>query len=334
MGQPAAVLAVDGGNSKTDLALLAASGAVLAALRWGSTSHQVLGMDAAMASLRDAVAEVTTRAGLPAGEPVAEVGSFCLAGLDLPVDDRRLGAALDRAGFAARTLLHNDAFAVLRAGTDVGWGVAVVCGTGMNCVGVTADGREVRFPALGPISGDGPSGGQWLGLQALAMAVRATDGRGRPTALATDVPAHFGLVEPLEVTEAIYTEELSERRLAELAPVVFAGAQAGDEIASHLLDQLADELAVTAGAALTRLALVHVPTPVVLGGGIFRSGDPRFLDRVAAGIRTVAPAADVHVLDAPPVLGAALLGLDVLGAGSEAAATATRHLRSCAGGGR
>ena len=50
-------------------------------------------------------------------------GAFCLAGADLPVDDRRILPALRAAGMADQVLLRNDTFAVLRAGTDRGWGV-------------------------------------------------------------------------------------------------------------------------------------------------------------------------------------------------------------------
>ena len=38
-------------------------------------------------------------------------------------------------GFATEILLFNDTFAALRAGTPDGWGVAVICGSGMNAVG-------------------------------------------------------------------------------------------------------------------------------------------------------------------------------------------------------
>ena len=54
---------------------------------------------------------------------------------------------------SSRAVVQNDAFALLRAGTDRGWGVAVVCGAGINAVGVGPDGTVVRFPALGAISG-------------------------------------------------------------------------------------------------------------------------------------------------------------------------------------
>ena len=72
----------------------------------------------------------------------------------------------------------NDTLAVLRAGTERGWGVAVVCGAGINCVGVAPDGRSVRFPALGRITGDW-GGGYDVGLEALYVAARGEDGRAR-----------------------------------------------------------------------------------------------------------------------------------------------------------
>ena len=53
---------------------------------------------------------------------------------------------------------------------------------------------------------------------------------------------------------------------------------------------------------------------MILGGGIFRSMDRRLLDGIESGLSAVAPAAVARVLDAPPVIGAALLGLDRFGA--------------------
>jgi hypothetical protein len=37
---------------------------------------------------------------------------------------------VDARGWAARVTVANDTFAILRAGTDRGWGVALVCGAG------------------------------------------------------------------------------------------------------------------------------------------------------------------------------------------------------------
>ena len=59
---------------------------------------------------------------------------------------------------------------------------------------------------------------------------------------------------------------------------------------------------------------------MVLGGGIFDTTDTAFHARVAAGIQAAAPRAVLVRLDAPPVLGAALIGLDAEDAPSASAA--------------
>src|SRR5207237_367317 len=102
-----------------------------------------------------AVAEVCKSAGQdPEAVPIAELGMYCLAGADFPADERRIARGLAKRGWTTTDVIRNDTFAVLRAGSDRSWGVAVVCGYGINCSGVAPDGRTFRFPALGEISGD------------------------------------------------------------------------------------------------------------------------------------------------------------------------------------
>jgi N-acetylglucosamine kinase-like BadF-type ATPase len=257
---------------------------------------------------------------------VARVGLFCLAGADLPLDDRRISRQVEGLGSVDKLILRNDTFAVLRAGTHRGWGVAVVCGSGLNCSGVGPDGRVVRFPSLGELSGDQAHGGGWLGRAALGAAIRARDGRGPRTALEHAVPAHFRMSRPAAVMEAIYTGVLDDRRLLELPPLVFQAARAGDAVSRELIEMLADEVVATANAAIRRLHLTKRAFDVVLGGGIFGSGDGVLMARVGEGIAAVAPAARVHRLDAPPLVGAALLGLDAIKAGRAAADRLTREL--------
>ena len=170
------VLAVDGGNSKTDVALVDGDGRLLAAVRGETTSHQQVGGDAGMQRLSALVAKAYTTAGVR-GADRAEVGVYCLAGADTPSDIRELTGRLSAGGFARTDLLRNDTFAALRAGTDRGWGVVVICGQGVNAAGVAPDGRTARLEALGDISGDW-GGATDVGWQGLAAAVRARDGRG------------------------------------------------------------------------------------------------------------------------------------------------------------
>lgn len=175
-----AVVAIDAGNSKTDVALVAADGTVLGTGRSGGFQPPLCGVEAAVDVLGQAVAKAAAAAGLPApgpGSPYPARVSACLANADLAVEEQQLTEAIGARGWGAATEVRNDTFAILRAGVDEPCGVAVVCGAGINCVGMTPDGRTARFPAIGRISGDWGGGGG-LAEEALWFAARAEDGRG------------------------------------------------------------------------------------------------------------------------------------------------------------
>ncbi len=284
-GGRGSVLAVDAGNSKTDVAVIAPDGQVLGAARGGGFQPPAVGVTAAV----DGLAEIVGRALAEAGVGSVDHVSACLANADFPVEEEQLAAALRTRAWGTTVEVRNDTFAILRAGVAEPRGVAVVCGAGVNCVGMRPDGRTARFPALGRLSGDW--GGGWgLAEEAMWHASRAEDGRGGPTALADTLPAHFGLDSVYALVEALHLEHIPAFRRHELTPVLFATATAGDPVARSLVDRMAEEVVAMATVALTRLDLLGEETPVLLGGGV-----PR-------------------VVTAAPVLGAALLGLDRVGA--------------------
>src|SRR5215211_4364582 len=308
-----AVLAVDGGNSKTDVVLVDADGEVLGAARGPGASHHHLGVPAAMDTLEALVVAAGHDAGLPPGErPLATVGVWCLAGVDFPADDQALGPAIAGRRWASETLLRNDVFAVRRAGSGRTWGVGVVAGAGMNCVGVAPDGREVRFAAIGELSGDW-GGGRDVGVAAVGAALRGEDGRGPATTLTRAVSQWFGLGSALEVVEALFSGRVERGRVLELVPLVFAEAEAGDPVADGIVARQVAEVVAMAGAAIGRLGLAGLDVDVVCGGGLFHRDAPVFLQRIRSELVKLAPAARLTQLTAPPVVGAALLGLDRLG---------------------
>ncbi len=319
MSRTSHVLAVDGGGSKIDVALVRRDGQVVGAtrVRLGDLDHSTwlvqpqIG-ERHLVPVGAAIAEAARQAGRrPDGLPVAEVGVFCLAGADLPSDERRLLAWVSGSGWAERPEVRNDTFAVLRTGTDRTWGVAVVCGYGTNCTAVAPDGRVTRFPAIGQLSGDW-GGGSEIGGLAAWHAVRSEDGRGPKTVLQQVVPAHFGLRRPRQLTEAMYFQRIDVERLSELPPIVFEAAMNGDAVARGIVDRQADEIVTMAGTAIRRLRMTRLDVQVVLGGGIFRNRDEAFFERIRDGLGRVAPASTIVPLTAPPVVGAALIGLDVV----------------------
>lgn len=325
---PAAILAVDGGNSKAELALVAANGRLLGAIRGPSISHQAVGLEQGMTNLQALLGRVASAAAItrPTGAPIAELGLFCLAGADYSSDVRLLTNALEGLGLARRIVVLNDTFAALRAGTTRPWGVVLICGQGINGAAIAPDGQSARFDALGMISGDW-GGARSVGEAGLAAAVRARDGRGPATSLERLVPAYFKVRSTSELTRAFYVGRFPEDRVVELCPVVFRAAGDGDVVARGILIRLADELVAMAGALIRRLRMTDLGPEVVLGGGVFNATDPAFYARIEAGVKAVAPGASIVRLTAPPVLGAALLALDRLVSAGSAEPAADAQIR-------
>ncbi|WP_371796211.1 N-acetylglucosamine kinase [Streptomyces sp. NBC_01718] len=317
MGVNATVLAIDAGNSKTDVALIGPDGTVLSTARGGGFQPQAVSVAAAVDVLGATLDEALAKARETAG-PVDSVGhvSACLANADLPVEERELTEALRARGWGDTVEVRNDTFAILRAGVDEPRGVAVVCGAGINCVGMVPDGRTARFPAIGRISGDW-GGGSGLAEEAMWFASRAEDGRGEPTELARALPAHFGLDSMYALIEAVHLGHIELERRHELTPVLFATGAAGDPVARALVHRLAEEVVAMASVALTRLGLLDEEAPVVLGGSVLAARHPQLDGAIAELLAVRAPKAVIRVVAEPPVLGAGLLGLDRTGAAPE-----------------
>jgi N-acetylglucosamine kinase-like BadF-type ATPase len=313
------ILAVDGGNSKADVALISSRGTLLAAVRGATISHQAVPIAVAAGRLAELVAAVRATAATTA-VPLHAV--YCLAGADYPSDVRLLHSAFTAAVPAVDTLVLNDTFAALRAGTTRPWGIALICGQGINGAAVGRTGRRVRFAGVGDISGDW-GGATSVGREGLGAAVRARDGRGPRTELERTIPAALGLRRPETVTRAFYDGRLDEARIGDLAPVVFATAAEGDGVARGIIDHLADELGGMAAALARRTGLTRRDPEVVLAGGVFKTSDTTFHTSLAERIRSTIPDARIVRLQAPPVLGAALIGLDRLNGGQRDPAVQT-----------
>lgn len=313
------VVAVDGGNSKTDVLLLRSDGTVLASVRGAGSSPHQLGLEPAVHVVGDLVDRAWLAAGLPhRNGQKAAVAAVFMAGADLPAEEAALAETVRAQGWAAENHVANDVFAVLWAATGSGHGVAVTVGAGVNCVGMSPSGRRAWFPALGEITGDW-GGGPDIGMAALGAGVRSEDGRGGPTALARAVAGYFGYATALEVAVAIHQKQLSAARLVELPPLVVTAAEAGDTEALAIMRHQGSEVTRLAVAALHQLRMEDSPVQVVLGGSVLTSSRSILLDYIAESIRAEAPQAQTSLCTTRPVVGAAMAGLALAGAGGTAA---------------
>ena len=284
------VLGVDGGNSKTDAVVATREGEPLAYVRGPGSNAHARGLYKGAIDLVASAVERLPLAG------TADRAVLFMCGADLPDDIRALSEEVSGRGWARETLVDNDTFALLHAGSDRDEAVAVVCGSGINCVGRRGD-RVARYPALGWETGDW-GGAEALGQEALYRANRALDGRGEQTALVELVESHFGKP-AAEVGADFHYRRLPRTRLGELAPGIVAS---DDRVAQELTGRLADEIALLVERALRDLELADAD--IVLGGGMLESRG-RLYELVASRL----PSTPI-VPDLPPVAGAVLAALD------------------------
>jgi N-acetylglucosamine kinase-like BadF-type ATPase len=305
------VVAADGGNSKTDVVLADIEGAVLARVSGAGTRPHRDGLSATADGLAALVRAALDRAGVPDGG-IPAAASFYLANVDVPDEEAAMRSALIERRVGEQVEVGNDTFAVLRAGSARGWGIAVVSGAGINAIGRYPDGRSERFLGIGPWSGDW-GGGDGVVQSAVAAAVRAGDGRGPATVLRDRIAAAFGM-DVEAVARGAHLGHIDRRRLLDFAPDVFDAAHGGDAVASEIVQRVGDEVVSLAAALVRRMGLVEADPDIVLGGRMLQAQDPIVMSRIRDGLAGVAPAARIHVLDVPPVVGALSGALELAGA--------------------
>ncbi len=301
------IVAIDGGGSKTDAVAIDLDGTVLAREQTVGTSPQIIGLEASVNIMNSLVESLNM------GSAPVHAGIY-LSGLDLQQEIRDFRAAVSVHEWASAGLdTRNDLFALLRAGTSSPDAVAIVCGTGINALGIRADGQTARFAAIGRISGDW-GGALGLGEEVLWHAARDEDQRGPETTLTAATAHALGFSSIGAVSEALHLGVLDSIELGVLSPLVFAHAAAGDEVATSLVDRLAEEIAVLARSCFKRLDLLGAPHPVVLGGGVITGRDARLLAQIDSRLAELAPLAVSVLVDSPPILGAGMLALEAAGA--------------------
>ncbi len=298
--------AVDIGNSKADIAVISADGLRIRWVRAGTLTPQRLGWDGCAAAVGDGIDSATGHPGT-----TVDAAYVAVAGVDFTEEEELLSAALVRTDRFGRVAVKNDSYALLASGGGLHDGVCVVAGAGMNCVGVRGD-REVRFAALGEISGDW-GGGRDVAFAGLAAACRAQDGRGPETALRQAVAELFHVGQPLDVTRLLHTGALPAANLLPITELVFEAARAGDGEAVAIIQRQAGEVAAFVRAAHRRLGIRLGDVPIILGGSLLRLGGTVIHDAVRRelgedGLPLIIP-------EYPPIVGALagvaqLLGLD------------------------
>jgi N-acetylglucosamine kinase-like BadF-type ATPase len=305
------VLGVDGGGTKTHVAVADTEGALLGVASSGASNWEDVGVAAAGATVQAAVREALGSAGVDA--TAVDGAVFGLAGIDWPADEVRMGSIAETLGLGGAWEMLNDAFVALRAGANRPWGVVVVAGSGTVVAGRNEAGETFRTLGLGPIFGDFGSATD-IGEDGMRAVAEDFTGMGPHTALGRMFCAHAGAVSPDELLERYSRHPEQLDRIDLFAPLVFEAAEAGDVVARTIAERAGGTLGATAGQVVRRLGMTEASVEVVLSGGVFRSGSRALIAAFEREVHRAAPDAISVRLEVPPVVGAALLAMELTGA--------------------
>jgi N-acetylglucosamine kinase-like BadF-type ATPase len=302
MAERGLIVGIDGGGTRTRCLAIGAAGHFGA---WGE-SGPLMGLYAGQDAAEGALAEALGRcvAGLPRG-----AGPIQRAGISVPICDReRLSAVVgSHAPDAVLYWIEGEALACLAAATEAERGLVILSGTGSFADAVDADAVVGHAGGFGPLLGDDGSG-YAISVAALRAAVRASQGRGGPTALADAAREHFDVGDLWGLVERLYGERLPREQIAAFAPAVMRMSENGDSVAADIVRRAADELADMAQAAATQAGWWGESFPTVLCGGVL-DGSETLRRKVTDRLGEVLPGARPIPSRFAPVVGAALLAL-------------------------
>lgn len=300
------VIGLDGGGSRTRVRLANLRGETLGEGNAGTSNPYARGFHAAESEIIQAVSAAFAQAGLESQKVFA--ACFGLGGADRP-EDRETLNAWGKSVLAERVKTTGDGEIVLAAGTTENWGVALIAGTGSSAWARARDGRMVRAGGWGYLIGDEGSAFD-LVRRALQAVVQAADGRGMQTALREAMLGAMNLREPMQLIGRVYRPEARPADLAELAPVVLATAEAGDETAYRIVRRAGAELGRTVLAAAGAASFSGPAIPLALTGGLLLGSETMrraLLDALAGGPCRFEPVEMVYA----PVAGAVRLALEL-----------------------
>lgn len=296
-------LGVDGGGSKTAVALVDSDGAVLARATGASSYYFNTSFEIVEGVLRQGVTEVCTAAGIAATE-------IDRAFFGLPGYGEASGDVAELDAMPGRVLGHdrygcdNDmvcGWAGSLAGED---GINVISGTGSMTYGERL-GVGNRVGGWGELFGDEGSA-YWIAARGLNAFSRMSDGRLPRGPLHGLLAERLGISHDLDAVGLVIEEWGGNRgKIAALATTVCAAARQGDAESRTILAEAVGEL-----AALIETTRILVGfgdqdvVPVSYSGGMFT--DDGYLDAFRDALADLPAKYDLRLPVLDPALGAAV----------------------------
>ena len=300
-------LGVDVGGTKTHALIADEHGQAAGFSEGGSGNHQSVGYDGLRQVLHKTVEGALQQAHLSAAQ-IAGAG-FGIGGYDWPSQRQAHLIAMAPLELRCPVELANDSIIGLMAGTARSWGVVLIAGTGNNCRGRDQHGREARITGEGGRFGEYGGAGEMVDKAVQAVSHQWTR-RGPRTALTEVFIRTTGAKDLDALIEGIDLDCYHPD--ASWATAIFDAARRGDDVAREIIAWSACESGESACAVIRQLGIQGEEFDVILAGSVFAGGS-LYIDPLQSTIHKLAPRANLVKLEAPPVVGGVVLGMQKAG---------------------
>ena len=298
----------DIGGTHTRILISDQNGNVVGFGDGGSGNHEGVGYDGFEAAVAKGTQQALSFANLTLNQ--IQGAGFGIGGYDWPKERQRHLDRLMKIGYKMPLEIVNDTVIGIVAGSEAGWGVGIVSGTGCNCWGWDHKRNQIAH-----LTGGGGGMGEAAGAgdvvhRAMQAVSHAWSGRGPQTQLTQVLIDIAGATDLEDLFEGIMDNRYHLRAAA--APRIFETASAGDPVAISIIHWAGTELGEMAKAIIKQLQFETLAFDVVMIGSMW-DGSPLLIDKARETIQAYAPGAQMVRLNAPPVVGAVLLGMEAAG---------------------
>ena len=308
------VIGIDGGGTRLRAAIVSCAGELLGLGEGGSGNYH----DVGAGQVRTNISEAVSQAWAAFDNTPQEVAAIFLGlGSIVTHEDQEAIREIVRelALVPPNSIgVDHDLRVALMGGLAGETGIVLIAGTGSSCYGRDKHGNSWQSGGWGPTLDD-PGSSFWLGRMAMIAAIRDYDGRGEATRLRDSVVDALELSDIRHILRRVELQGMKRSEVAALARLVTESAAEGDSVACQIIQQGTDELAKMVAAVAAKLAISNVstqPIPVVVTGGLTAARQV-FMKPLTESLRRLAPVTSLKESFLPPVLGAALLAIELAG---------------------
>ncbi|MCF7845514.1 MAG: hypothetical protein K9M12_02000 [Candidatus Pacebacteria bacterium] len=291
------VIGVDGGGTKTTVALADESGEILSIERGGPSNIRNVGLEVAVENIFNAIKKVKKE---------ESVSRYCiaLASVEEEQEDKKeeVVKMLKEKGLEEEIFIESDQLPAFKAGTDENDGVVIIAGTGAVCRGWRSY-KDYKTNGWGYLAGEGSA--FYAGIETYRAVQKSFDGRGEKTKMEEILKEEWGVESAIDFNKKVYPNFMEA--LPQLSVVLDKAEQQGDYVARNILEKTSDELFLSAKTVIEKLDFREVKFPVVFSGGMFKSD--LLKESLSSKILMFAPKAEVIILKEDPVKGAVKMAM-------------------------